>query len=162
MRIKKETLERIVREEFVKHLKSMMEAPETIDAGVDGKDREKKDAARKDKKPEPAKAAPQKANKKQEPAPKEVDVGADEADAPLEKDVATGGEDAANVTGSELSKDLENKTVQSLTMQPKSKILPGAQEIEIQFSNSPDPLKILINKTGTVKFFYKNQLRNTL
>lgn len=161
MKIKKATLERIVKEEFLKHVRALMEGPDTVDAGEDIADKDKK-AASKDKGNGPPK--PQKAAPKQTPAATaETPIEDDEADQGLEADVnSDSDEDAAGITGSKLSKEIESKTVQSLTMQPKSKILPGAQEIEIQFSNSPDPLKILVTKTGTVKFFYKNALRNTL
>lgn len=156
MKIKKSVLERIVKEEFTKHIMSLLGEAETVNAGDDLSDKEKKAE-------KPAGTASQ--NQKSKPAAPEPeqDIGADEADSEIEQDVnGDSDEDAADVTGSPLSKEIENKTVQSLTMQPKSKILPGAQEIEIQFSNSPDPLKILVSKTGAVKFFYKSVLRNKI
>jgi hypothetical protein len=56
---------------------------------------------------------------------------------------------------------VQGKTLQSITASPKSKVLPGAQEIELQFDGSPDPLRILVTKAGQIRFFLKG-LHNKL
>lgn len=160
MKIKRSVLEKIVREELTAHIKSVLEAkgedPEVTDAEDEKKDSEK------EKKPD-AKKAPEKAPEKSAPKksePKELDVEKDPADPELDKEEEPE-EDAEDVTGGKIADDVTGKTVQSLTMEPKSKTLPGAQEIVITFREIPDPLKILITKTGGVKFFFKG-LHNTL
>lgn len=159
MKIKRSVLEKMVREELAIHLREMMEGPkddgsgeDVVDAASDPaaqKDKNVKPAAaKKDPKPDPKKAAPA----KDLPVPKEP-----EADPELEKDVAgdDGSEDADEVTGGKIADQINGKTVQSVTMEPKSKTLPGAQEIVLTFREIPDPLKILVTKTGSVKFFFK-------
>jgi len=54
-----------------------------------------------------------------------------------------------------VSKELEGKRVQSITMDSKSKMMPGAAEVVITFEDTPDALRILLTKTGDYKFFYK-------
>ena len=66
------------------------------------------------------------------------------------------------MTGGEIASQVTGKTIQSITMEPKSKILPGAQELTLTFKEIPDPLKVLITKTGMVKFFMKNGIHNKL
>ena len=60
-----------------------------------------------------------------------------------------------------LSNELSNKIIQSITFEPKSKIIPGAQEVVLTFGDTPDPFKILIQKTGKIAYYYRG-LRNTL
>jgi hypothetical protein len=183
MRIKKSVLQSLIQEEFLKHIKNLLEAPKnkkgvsSVDAQADRKSQEKP-GGKKDAKPTTSSGGPEGAKmaadagetppspKKGEAdsEPKELPATADKADDKLEKDVA--GEkdkeaDAADVTGSKIADDVSGKTIQSLTMEPKSKILPGAQEITITFNDTPDPLKILVTKTGSVKFFWKG-IHNSL
>lgn len=158
MKIKRSTLERIIREELAAHIRSLTEAPaadapEVVDA-------EKEDP--KAKKP----ADKKQANQPEKPGAqaKELPVADEpEADQELEKDVATDDEteDAEEVTGGKIADEISGKTIQSVTMEPKSKTLPGAQEIVLTFKEIPDPLKILVTKTGVVKFFMRG-LHNTL
>lgn len=82
------------------------------------------------------------------------------SDDELEKDVS--GEDDGNEETGGIGDEIVGKTIQSMTMDPESEILPGAQEITVTFRDSPDPLKILITKTGQVKLFYHGGLHNSV
>ena len=175
MKIKRSVLEKIIREELANHLKSLIEAtpeksPEVKTAHDDKKEKETT-GGKGDKK----KVTPQKAptvagkDKSKEPSadaeePDELPTPEEPADKEIEKDVASGeedAEDAEDVTGGKIADEVTGQTVQSLTMDPKSKIMPGAQEIVITFREKPDPLRILIGKTGIVKFYYRG-LHNEL
>lgn len=91
-----------------------------------------------------------------EPPPEEPDMdlglGDEEAEDDLE-DIADG--------GGEIADELEGKTIQSISMEPKSKIMPGAQEIVINFNETPDAFHVLLTKTGQFKFFFRG-LHNDL
>lgn len=159
MRMKRSRFVQIVKEELARHVALLAEAedkkPEVKDADQDVPDDEGTPPAKK-KTQDPGKT--QKSKEPPPPAPE-----ADPADEPLEKDAETEDEveDAAEVTGGEISDQIVGQTVQSIVMEPKSKIMPGAQEITITFNQKPDPLRILITKSGAVKFFYKG-LHNAL
>lgn len=163
MKIKRSVLEKMVREELRTHIREMMEGPKDDDKGASVVDAEDEKAAG-EKKAEKDGKGP-----KPQPGPekkaKELPVADEpEADPELEKDVAgeeDAEEDAEEVTGGKIADEISGKTIQSVTMEPKSKTLPGAQEIVLTFREIPDPLKILITKTGQVKFFFKG-LHNEL
>lgn len=154
MRFPRSVVEKIVREELAAHLKTLIEAPQKDEPGaevVDAESQPDKKAPNKDPNPK------SKAGVKP-PDSKELPVGDEpQADQDLEKDVAAGDdvEDAEEVTGGKIADQITNKTLQSITMEPKSKTLPGAQEIVLTFKEIPDPLKILVTKTGQVKYFFK-------
>lgn len=177
MQIKRSVLHTIVLQEIANRVKELREADEekkddkpveVSDADGDKKDKEKKD---KNAKGDGAKVEPQKSAepkntaepKGKKPAGQELPAAEEPADAELEKDAAEddGVEDAAEVTGGAIADQVAGKTVQSITMEPKSKVMPGAQELVITFSQIPDPLRVLVTKTGEVKFFFKG-LHNTL
>lgn len=168
MKIKRSVLEKIVREELANHIKSLMEAPkskkpgmEDAEAGNEKNDKkagDKVDPAVKPKKQAPIGAGKSPVKKDGSPAADELPVAAEpEADADLEKDVAdpASEEDPEDVTGGKIADQITGKSVQSVTMEPKSKLLPGAQEVVITFKEIPEPLKILITKSGQVKFHFK-------
>jgi hypothetical protein len=56
--------------------------------------------------------------------------------------------------------EISGKTVQALTIEPKSKVLPGAKEVVLAFNESTDALRILVTATGQVKFFWRGQLHD--
>lgn len=168
MKIKRSVLEKIIREELAAHIRHLTEAPEddrnapdVVDADKQGKEKEKK--AKKDD-PKKAGGTQNDPVAPDDPKAKELPVADEpEADKDLEKDVAgeKDTEDAEDVTGGKIADEITGKTIQSVTMEPKSKTLPGAQELVITFKEIPDPLKVLITKTGMVKFFFKG-LHNEL
>lgn len=183
MKVPKSVLEQIVKEEIAAHVRSLLEAPKGIDV-VDaddekkGKEKEGGKGEEKPLKPSAGPKAPKQASDKpaEKPAekgkgPKELPVGK-EPDEPEEvpdekvpgegeKGEDDGVEDADEVTGGKIADSVQGKTVQSITMEPESKILPGAQEVTLTFREMPDPLKILITKSGQVKFHFRG-LHNTL
>ena len=163
MKIKRSVLEQIIKEELRNHIKGLMEAPDNktdvVDAEKSGKQK-KKDLKPKDDKQN---TQPPKTDKKPEEKPNDLPVQDEtEADKDLEKDVVDqDAEDAEDVTGGKISDKITGKRIQSVTMEPKSRTLPGAQEVVITFNEIPEPLKILITKTGQVKFHFKG-LHNKL
>lgn len=80
--------------------------------------------------------------------------GEDDADA-IDPE-GDGGEEPSGVVNNEVS----GKTVQAITIEPKSKVLPGAKEIVFSFNESTDALRVLVTSTGTVKFFWRGQLHD--
>jgi hypothetical protein len=73
--------------------------------------------------------------------------------------VDKGGDAGEDPSGS-VSDELSGKTVQALSINPKSKILPGAKEIVMTFNETTDSLVVLVTGTGEVKFFWKGQLHD--
>jgi hypothetical protein len=92
------------------------------------------------------------------PDPSSVDPtdGEGEDDADAIDPEGDGGEEPSGAVNDELS----GKTVQAITIEPKSKVLPGAKEVVITFNESTDALRILVTSTGTVKFFWRGQLHD--
>jgi hypothetical protein len=190
MKFNTEMVERIVREEVQSHLRDLVEAGDVSldDAESDTSDKEKKGKEKpklgrtpdivknkpadkkgpKDPGPKPADKADTTKPDEQRPkgqakdAPKELPTQDEPEDAEIEKDVDDGERDGSKKPGGKISSEVTGKTVQSITMSPKSKILPGAQEIELQFKEMSDPLKIMITKTGAVKFFFRGALHDML
>ena len=66
------------------------------------------------------------------------------------------GEEPSGAVNNEVS----GKSIQALTIEPQSKILPGAKEVVISFNDSTDSLRILVTAAGQVKFFWRNQLHD--
>lgn len=184
MKIPKTVLEQIVKEEIARRARELLEAGEVVDADDEKRSKEKKGGKGEKAPTKPQKgpdfpkdqAEPGKPVKKGGKAPEKGEGGGEEepkdlpaadepeADQDLEKNAAgeeDAEEDAEDVTGGKIADSITGKTVQSISMQPESKILPGAQEIDLTFREIPDPLKILITKTGQVKFHFRG-LHNTL
>lgn len=181
MKVSKKVLEQIVKEEVAAHVRSLLEAPkgaDVVDADDEKKGKEKK-GGKGDETPTKPSAGPKapkqvsdKPAPKPEKEPKDQPVGK-EPDEPEEvpEDPKAAGEgekgeddeveDSDEVTGGKIADQVNGKTVQSITMEPESKILPGAQEVTLTFREMPDPLKILITKSGQVKFHFRG-LHNTL
>lgn len=91
----------------------------------------------------------------QEPPPDPTDGEGPDDEEALDPD-GDGGEDASGAVNDELS----GKTVQAITVEPKSKVLPGAKEVVLTFNESTDALRILVTSTGQVKFFWRGQLHD--
>jgi hypothetical protein len=176
MKIIQSQLRRIVKEELARELLRLAEAgaPTVADAESDGKKKKKgepppkKDVSppesadapapkggakaagarpedpRDKKAPGPAKGAP----------PPEQELDSDPADDEISDDEADGGEEEGGEE-SKISKELPGKIIQSITAEPKSKVMPGAMEVVITFNDTPDPFRILIPKSGVPKFFWK-------
>lgn len=68
--------------------------------------------------------------------------------------------DAGEDPSGAVSDELSGKTVQALSINPRSEILPGAKEVILTFNETTDDLKVLVTGTGQVKFFWKGQLHD--
>lgn len=178
MKIKRSTFIRIVKEELNRHLRSISEVRERPTDDEEPKEKQSKGAKppendeeprQKLQKPsgkpeapmkggkEPSKAPPPKKGPELPPGeepedekpevPDEVDP-ADEEMPDEEPDDESGG----------IADEITGKTVQSLTINPKSKVLPGAKEVIFTFNEVSDPLKLLLTQTGQIKFFYRGKL----
>ena len=77
-----------------------------------------------------------------------------EADA-IDKD-GNSGERPSGAVNDELS----GKTIQAISIEPKSKILPGSKEILLSFNETTDMLRIIVTSTGQAKFFWRGQLHD--
>lgn len=85
----------------------------------------------------------------------------DQADAEHdEEDAIDAGGDAAEEPSGAINDEVSGKTVQAVTIEPKSKVLPGAKEVVLAFNESTDALRILVTPTGAVKFFWRGQLHD--
>lgn len=166
MKIPKKRLEQIIREELAAHLGGLLrekegEHPDLEDA-EDGTEPDETNPAS-DKQPDNTSGKPVGKGDEVPGDPEEKPAPTDEpADNDLEKqavgDKGADEEDPdeeGNEEQEKLSDELVGKTIQSITANPKSKMMPGAMEIVVQFDQVPEPLKILVTKSGQVKYYYK-------
>lgn len=84
----------------------------------------------------------------------EQDAAQDEMDA-----LDTAGDGAGDPSGL-VNKEISGKTVQAITINPKSDRLPDAKEILVTFNETTDPLKILVTSTGKVVFLWRERLHD--
>ena len=168
MKIKKSRIEEIIKEELATHLNALLiaEGPAEV-ATAD-------DENRKDDQPTtPSKnSAPtvggnidneQQGEPEEDKGDKiEVPAGDDPADDKISKDVEEPEAEDEKGIGGDISNALTGKQVQSISMEPESKMMPGAREITLQFESDPHPLKILLGKSGMIKFHYRGSLHNEL
>lgn len=172
MKIKKSLLVQIIKKEMANHIGRLLEdGPKdhnVNDADNDLKDKESKDSSKKIK-PQHATDVDVAKTKTDAPGgkpqakdaePPKQELEAEPVDKDIETDV-TSDKPEDESTKSDISDTLTGKTVQSITMEPKSKVLPGAQEIVLTFNEIPDPLRILLTKTGRMAFYFRG-LRNDL
>lgn len=172
MKITRRALSRMVAEEVRLRLRELVEK-EDEEEGGDGKPR-KPQTADAEGSPSPK----SKSSKRADPVANgdsgedidgpavdgdQPDPEADSAnDRPESDDTAAvdadgdGGEEPSGAVNDEVS----GKTVQAVTIEPKSKVLPGAKEVIIAFNESTDTLRILVTSTGQVKFFWRGQLHD--
>lgn len=176
MKMKRSQLEQIVKEELLKHLSEQLteaspHKPDVEDGNDDKKSKEKAGGKGEKAKTEPQvdidndTTKPKSAGETPGDAP-EQELAPEPADDELEDDAVDPDaeeeeEDPEDAAQSDISDDISGKTVQSITMEPKSKMMPGAIEVNIAFKEVPDALKILVTKTGSVKFYWKG-LHNEL
>jgi hypothetical protein len=160
LKLKREHLERIVVEELTRYLAEQLnEAPPGRGTVLDDEPQ--------DDLPAPD-GAPEEQLPDDSPAPEadgevplpdaagdegELPTGEEPADDDLEDDVA-GAEESGAEPGT-VAAELEGKTVESVSMEEESKIMPGATEIVLSSRETPDALRLLVTKTGKVKIFYK-------
>jgi hypothetical protein len=152
MKIKKSVLLKLVKEETLKRLDKLVkeDSAAVIDADSDNKDKDKK---KKQEKPKDKSPKPKEKSSKEPPKP--------------EKDQELPGvspeQDAeADANGKGIGDQIAGMTILSFTMEPRSKVVPGAIELNLQFKESPQPLRVLISKSGQVRFLYKGSLQSEL
>lgn len=161
MRIKESKLRKIIEEEFFKYINEASEdeeegnpkEPSKVDATSDNKgsdEDEEENTPTPENKPDPQKTGGDEEEKE------------DPADDEITKDVEADSEqDDEKSAGDSIGDELVGKTIQSITMTDDSKIMPGATEIDMQFDEMNTPLKILVQKSGKVYFYFKG-LHNSL
>jgi hypothetical protein len=178
MKVKRSMIEQMVREELAAYVKEQLgEAPGG--PGVDDADKDRKSKERKGGKGEESPVGGQQdpdnlAGKPktggetppadEPPTPPEQELEPEPADDELEDQPEPEGDDvesAEDDAKSDISDELVGKTVQSITMEPKSKLMPGAMEIVLTFDQVTDQFRILIGKSGQVKFYFRG-LHNEL
>jgi hypothetical protein len=83
------------------------------------------------------------------------DAGAeeDEADA-LDSD---GDADQDGASG-EINDQISGRTVQSISLEPESDLVPGSREIVLTFSDSPDVLRMMVDDVGNIVFSWNGKL----
>jgi len=169
MKFPKGRIEQIIREELAAHLAGLLrekegEHPDLEDAEDGGSADETEPAS--NKQPDNTSGKPVGKADAQPAVPgddEEKPLDDEPADNDLEKqavgDKGADDEEEDSEEGNEeqekLSDELVGKTIQSITANPKSKLMPGAMEIVVQFDQIPEPLKILVTKSGQVKYYFK-------
>jgi hypothetical protein len=162
LKLKRNVLERIVAEELTRFI------AQQLNEALPGRGTVLDDEPSEDELPPGSSDAPEEQLPTDSPAPEAGDIGGalpdedgggelptgdEPADDDLEADVA-GDEESGAEPGS-VAAELENKTIESVSMEEDSKIMPGATEIVLTFRENPDALRFLITKTGRIKIFYK-------
>lgn len=150
MKIKRSDLSRAISEEFIKLVKEeaakrLREAPEDDEGEESAPKKDPKGAGKeppKEKSPKKDGPAPKKEPPK-EKSPKKPETGPEVQD------------DDEQEAKSKISSELVGKTVQSITMEPKSQVIPGGQEVVLTFDQTTDPLRIIVTKSGQVAFYYR-------
>ena len=175
IKFKRSKVEQIVREELEALVKELWEADkddnkepdvagadkenDNVAPSKDGADMAPKVGAEKDDVPPEG----EETGDKNAPAG-EVPAGKDPSDTELSKDVEDQGDPGQEEKpeGGDISNDIVGRSVQSISYSPESKMMPGASEVTIQFEEIPHPLKILIGKSGMIKYHFKGSIHNEL
>ncbi len=91
-------------------------------------------------------------------APEDAEPGHDEDDNSGNTDGRHDAEEGDDEKTGAVNNEMAGRTIQSISIEPKSKILPGAREIIITTNESTDALRILVTSTGAIKFFHRGQI----
>ena len=158
MLIERRVLSKIIAQEVLLRLRELVEAKEDEEGGDDAGKRKR------GPKPSVADAEGSPSPKGDVPAGPRADTDGSDDD-PVEPDLSDDeGLDQAGDAGEDpsgaINNEIAGKSVQALTIEPSSKVLPGAKEVVLTFSDSTDALRILITSTGQVKFFWRGELRD--
>ncbi len=167
LKFPRHVLEQMVLEELVKYLpKLMSEAPPGRGTVLD--DEPEDELPPDDEVPNPGRA-PEEDLPSTSPAPEAGDEPGEPNDQPGEDDAAQADLDALDA-GEEppseeeegtVAGELVGKTIEDITVDDDSQIMPGSTEIVFTFRENPDALRLLLTKTGQVKYFYRG-LHNNL
>ena len=168
IKIKREQLERIVVEELTRYLAEQLnEAPPSRGTVLD--DEPEDDLPPPEEDIPTAGAAPEEQLPSTSPAPEagddpgeppELPGGEDEAEDDLDA-LEAGEEPPSEEEEGTVAGELSGKTIENITVDEDSKVVPGATEVIFTFHESPDALRIMVTKTGKIKYFYRG-LHNSL
>lgn len=159
MFIRRQQLSEIIAEEVRSRLRELAEADDESEGGENGK-------RKPGKKPKTADALDSPSPKGSTPGGPSVDPNADPDEPPGdpssedEDDAIDADGDAGEDPSGAVNNEVAGKVVQAVTIEPNSKVLPGAKEVVISFSDSTDALRILVTATGQVKFFWRNSIHD--
>ena len=81
-------------------------------------------------------------------------VDGDEPDPEAIDPKGTDGEEG----GGKVNDFASGKTIQSISIEPRSKILPGAREVTLTFNETTQPIKMLVTPTGAIKWMLNGAL----
>lgn len=152
LKLKREQLERIVYEELQRFIAEqiMNEAPPGVGTVLDDEIPSPEDAP---EEPLPSDSPAPEAGDDEKLPDEELPTGEEPTDDDLEADI-TDDEESGAEPGT-VAAELEEKVIESVSMEEDSKIMPGATEVVVTFRDSADALRLLVSKTGKVKVFYK-------
>lgn len=167
MKVSRKLFERVFREELIRHIGLLREDEEDVEEPAPDEDpqatrpKEKgtgKVPTKRTKEPDraspkSAKGEPPKLSPPPAPEPGTPPVSEPEAEPdPVDPEAEEGDEEPDATPGGDVNRLVAGKTVQSISIEPKSKLLPGAKEVTLTWNETPDPLKILVTATGQIKF----------
>lgn len=100
--------------------------------------------------------------------PEDMDLPGDDEMADDNVDAEEDEEDALDADGDadedgaagEINDAISGLSVQSLTIEPESLLLPGSKEVVLTFNDTPDVLRILVDQVGNVVFSWNGQLHD--
>lgn len=91
--------------------------------------------------------------------PGDAQLAADDEEENADDAVDADGDGGEEPSGA-VNDEIEGKTVQAVTIEPESQVLPGAKEVVVSFNETTDPLRILVTPTGETKFFWRGQIHD--
>lgn len=141
MKIQRSVLERIIDEELVRFIKKQQLSEAGPDLGTVLDDV-----------PPSEEMPPDEMGPLEDPMPGEATDIEDPADPDL--DAMAAGEELGDETDS-IADQLMGKTVETIEHVPESETVPGAQELVFRFQGLEDSFRVIITKSGDVKFFFK-------
>lgn len=171
LKISKQLLEQIVLEELVLHIQEQLsEGPPGRGTVLDDEDPEAL-PGEEDEIPYPG-GGSEESLPTDSPVPGPDDAGgegeevpelpAGETDADTDLDAIEAGEEPpSEEEEGTVAGEISGKTIENITVDEDSKIMPGATEIVFTFRENPDAFRLLITKTGQIKYFFRG-LHNNL
>ncbi len=82
-----------------------------------------------------------------------------DGDSPDPEAVDKDGDEGENAGGA-INDDISGKTVQGVSLEPHSRLLPGAKELTISFNETTDTLRVLCTSSGQIKLFWRGSLHD--
>ena len=156
MKIKASELTWMIREAIASRVREIMEAgadPDAVEKGEPEDDDGLGDKPRVAKPGEPPEPQPDEADPS-EPNPADDAAELDKQDA-LDMDG-----DAAAPSG-KVNREVDGKTIQSISVEEDSKLVPGAHEVVVTLDDVADPLRIIVApKSGRMSFFWRGQMHD--